>query len=87
MRAFVSSVSPKGQISLPAEVRKRLGIKPKDKVTIDIEDDAVRVRPAGDDSFLASYQSVPALSRRLSDDEVTQIAAEEHAQQAAKDGL
>lgn len=39
------------------------------------------------DSFLASYQAIPPLGRRLSVEEMTEIAAEEHAQEAARKGL
>lgn len=87
MREFLSSVSPKGQITLPAEIRKRLGIKPKDKVAIGVDGDLMTIRPVGDDSFGASYRAIPALPRLLSVEEMTQIAAEEHAQEAARDGL
>jgi AbrB family looped-hinge helix DNA binding protein len=43
---YLSSVSQKGQITLPIELRRQLGIKPKDQVTLQLEGDAVRVRPA-----------------------------------------
>ncbi|MGI8550393.1 MAG: AbrB/MazE/SpoVT family DNA-binding domain-containing protein [Dehalococcoidia bacterium] len=87
MREYLSSVSPKGQITIPAEVRRLLKIQPKDKVAIDVREDGVRIRRADAGSFLASYQAIPALPRKLSVEEMAQIAAEEHAEQAAKDGL
>lgn len=46
VQEYLSSVSQKGQITLPVELRRQLGIKPKDKVTLKLEGDAVRVRPA-----------------------------------------
>lgn len=87
MKEFLSSVSPKGQITLPMEVRRRLGIKPKDQVAIDLEQDSVRIRPTKRQSFLDSYQAIPALPRHLSVEEMTEIAAEEHAEAAAKEGV
>ncbi|MCL4543761.1 MAG: AbrB/MazE/SpoVT family DNA-binding domain-containing protein [Chloroflexi bacterium] len=87
MKEFLSSVSPKGQITLPVEVRRRLGIKPKDQVVIDLEQDSVRIRPAPRQSFLDSYRTIPALPRRLSVEEMTEIAAEEHAEEAAREGF
>lgn len=86
MREFESSVSPKGQITIPLEVRKRLGIKPKDKVTIHLERDIVTLTLSRS-SLEAIYQSVPALPRSLTVEEMTEIAAEEHAQHVAREGL
>ena len=37
-------VSAKQQISIPSEARKRLGIKPGDRLTVDIGDDAITLR-------------------------------------------
>lgn len=86
MRELKSSVSPKGQITLPLEVRRRWGIKAKDSVTIRVEDEVVTLAPAR--STLASiYRSVPALPQQLSVEEMTEIAAEEHARRTAGEGL
>jgi bifunctional DNA-binding transcriptional regulator/antitoxin component of YhaV-PrlF toxin-antitoxin module len=46
MHEFLSSVSQKGQITLSPELRRQLGIKPKGKVTLQLDGDAVRVVPA-----------------------------------------
>jgi AbrB family looped-hinge helix DNA binding protein len=37
------TVGPKGQIVIPAEFRKELGIKPGDKVTIGLEEDTLKI--------------------------------------------
>lgn len=81
----VSSVSPKGQVTLPLEIRRLLGIQPKDKVAFRIQDGEVRVRPARS-SLEAVYRSVPALKQPLSDKEMTEIAHEEHARQVVEEG-
>ncbi len=83
---YYSSVSPKGQITLPAEIRKELGIKPKDQVAIDIKDGEVRVRRMRS-KLLAHYQKAGGLGRPLEWDVVARIAAEEHAHYAAREGL
>jgi AbrB family looped-hinge helix DNA binding protein len=44
----VSTVSSKGQVTLPAQIRKQLGIGPNDRVTIDTVDDAIVIRRAPD---------------------------------------
>jgi len=86
IQEYESSVSPKGQITIPLEVRKRLGIKPRDKVTIHVEDELVTLAPARA-SLELIHQSVPALPRNLTTEEMTQIAADEHAQDVAREGL
>jgi len=40
------SVSSKGQVTLPLEIRRRLGIKPGDKVDFPVKDGTVTVVPA-----------------------------------------
>jgi AbrB family looped-hinge helix DNA binding protein len=82
----VSSVSPKGQITLPADVRRRLGIKPKDKVSISLQGEVVVLKKAASE-LRAGYRSIPALTTRKSLEELTEIAAEEHAEETAREGL
>jgi AbrB family looped-hinge helix DNA binding protein len=84
-REFESSVSPKGQITIPLAWRRKLGIKPKDKVELTLEGDSVRLRPARS-RLLQSFMAVPPLPKRLDWDEVTRIAAEDAADEAVKDG-
>lgn len=86
MKIYTSSVSPKGQITLPAEVRRLLQIKPKDRVAIEVDDDEIKIRPLVS-GLEASYMAVPALKKPLSIKEMTELAAEEHAQEAAREGL
>lgn len=85
MKEFVSSVSPKGQITLPQEIRRRLGIKPKDKVAIRLDAETVTISPARA-SLRAGYQSIGPLPAPLTDSEMTEVAADEHAEPAARDG-
>jgi AbrB family looped-hinge helix DNA binding protein len=86
MKEFLSSVSPKGQITLPAEVRKLLGVKPKDKVAIRLDGEAVTITPARS-RLDAIYQSVPALNPPRTQEELEEIVADEIAQEAAREGL
>jgi len=86
LRTPRSRVSEKGQVTLPALTRRALGIKPKDEVEFLLEDGRVivrKVRSALDEI----YRSVPALKRPLSDKEMIRIAAEEHAEEVAREGL
>src|SRR4051812_43831961 len=81
-----SSVSPKGQVTIPAEIRQELGLRPRDRVVFEMHEGQLLIRPARS-SLDASYRSVPALDRPLSDNEMTEIAQEEHARQVAEEGL
>jgi AbrB family looped-hinge helix DNA binding protein len=87
MKEFTSSISPKGQITLPLEVRKLLGVKPKDKVLITLEGEEVRVTVAPLRRLEESFQAVPALREPRTLEEIVEIAHEEQAQEAAKEGL
>ncbi len=62
MRAPESSVSPKGQVTIPRELRERFGIKPKDRVVFELEEDGIKVRPAGS-RLMRHFGSVPPISR------------------------
>ena len=86
MASYTSSISPKGQITLPKDIRARLGLRAKDRVSIHLEDEHIVVTPAVD-TLRAAYRSIPALKRPLTDREMTEVAAEEHAQAAARTGL
>jgi len=79
MKEFVSSVSPKGQITLPVEVRKLLGIRPKDKVAIVLEDEGVVRLTTPRYRDLASLRGAAgSLKEPLSWEEVRAIAREDH---------
>jgi AbrB family looped-hinge helix DNA binding protein len=42
----ISTISTKGQITLPARLRKQLGMKPRDRVAIDVIEDAIVIKRA-----------------------------------------
>jgi AbrB family looped-hinge helix DNA binding protein len=84
--AQYSSITSKGQVTIPAAIRRLLGLKPRDRVAFTVEDGEVRVR-AVRSVVRELYQSVPALDRDLDVDEMIRIAAEEHAQDVAREGL
>jgi AbrB family looped-hinge helix DNA binding protein len=85
-RNYHSSVSPKGQITLPAEVRHSLGIKPRDVVQITLEDGVIAVRPV-QSRIMKHYQRAGSLERPLDWKEVERIAHEDQAESVAREGL
>jgi AbrB family looped-hinge helix DNA binding protein len=46
MQQYVSRVTRKGQVTLPAEVRRVLGVAPEDQIAFVIEAGQVRLAPA-----------------------------------------
>ena len=80
------SVSLKGQVTIPAEIRRLLGVGPGDKVSFSVRNGQVEVhavRPPLDESF----QAIPALSPRRSWKEIERLAAEEQAERVGGEGL
>jgi AbrB family looped-hinge helix DNA binding protein len=44
----ITSISTKGQVTLPARLRKKLGLKPRDRVLVEIREGAIVISPAPD---------------------------------------
>ena len=61
MREITTTISKRGQITLPVEVQRLLGVGPRDRVAFTIEQDQVRLVPARY-SFESVLGSVPPLA-------------------------
>lgn len=48
MPAFRARITSKGQVTIPVEVRRLLGLRTGDQITFDVEPGGVRVRPERD---------------------------------------
>jgi AbrB family looped-hinge helix DNA binding protein len=46
MRQSIATVTRKGQVTIPAEIRRALGLEPKGKVAFIMEENEVKLRPA-----------------------------------------
>lgn len=57
----ISTISTKGQITLPAEMRRKLGIKPQDRVILELEGESILIKKAKDFFTLKGFLG-PALS-------------------------
>lgn len=86
MKEMFSSVSPKGQVTLPVEIRRSLGIKPKDKVAFRFQNGKVEITPAPS-PLHESYQAIPALKPPRTWKEIEAQISEEIAENAAREGL
>ena len=77
MKEILSSVTQRGQVTIPAEVRRLLGTKTGDKVAFQIEDGQVRLAPAAM-TLESAYGSVKALSGPEDFKRVAREAKEAH---------
>jgi antitoxin PrlF len=59
-----STISSKGQITVPLEIRNRLGLKRGDRVEFVVEDDRTTIRPARapENPFVKYVGALPAFS-------------------------
>jgi AbrB family looped-hinge helix DNA binding protein len=78
MKEITASITQRGQVTIPAEVRKVLGVKPREKVTFRIEADEVRLVPAAF-TIETAYGSVTPLKKPEDFDEITRSVKEERA--------
>lgn len=60
MSEFLATVTSKGQLTLPAEVRREFGIKTGDRVEILSEGEEIRIR-VPKHTLESAYGSIPAL--------------------------
>lgn len=81
MREIVTTVTQRGQVTIPAEVRHRLGLKPRDKVAFVIDNGQVRLKPVRF-TLETAYGSVDPLNRPEDFDALIRHAKEERAQRA-----
>ena len=82
----VRSVSSKGQVTIPVEIRNALHIEPNDKVAFTLVDGEARLTRARSRLDL-SFRAVTGLKPPVELDRLTEIAATENAERAAREGL
>jgi len=83
MKEIVSTMTSKGQLTVPVEVRRTLGLKQGDKVVFQVEGQAVTLAPAGS-RLEVGYRSVPALAEPRDWATIAAIVAEERAEAYAR---
>ncbi len=78
MKEFVATLTSKGQITIPAEVRKHLNLTRNSKVSFILDDDGtVRLEPVTYENVDAIVGIAGALDRELSWEETLAIAYED----------
>lgn len=79
MKEILSTVTGRGQVTIPAEVRRLLGTKSGDKVAFEIEDSQVRLRPVKF-TLESAYGSVTPKNRPEDFETMKEEAMEENAE-------
>ena len=84
MREFTTTITQRGQVTIPAEVRRVLGVKHRDKVAFTIEDGEVRLAPA---SFTleSAYGSVKPSKKSEDFEEISRAAKDEKAERTVRE--
>lgn len=77
MKRIIATVTQSGQVTLPAEVRRHLGVRARDKVAFTIEDGVVRVEPLKYQSIREALDSIRPLDQPLDWKEVERAVREE----------
>ncbi len=77
MKAIVTTMTKKGQVTIPVEIRHLLGLKAKDKVAFSIHEGNVSLAPAKY-TLESVYGAVQPLNRPEDFKKLKQIAIEDH---------
>ena len=85
MRQFTTTTTQRNQVTIPTEIRRILGIKPRDKVSFTVEDDGhVRIS-AAEFTLETAYGSVKPVSDGRTLDEIIRDAKDEKAEKTARE--
>ena len=79
MKEITTTITQRSQVTVPAEVRRVLGVKPRDKVTFTIADGEVRLRPVSY-SLESAYGSVEPAGEPQDFDELSRAARDARAE-------
>ena len=84
MKEITTTIRQGGQVTIPAEVRRVLGVKQADKVTFTIEGGEVRLAPAAL-SLESAYGSIKPSREPEDFDEVSRTVWEAKAEQTVRE--
>ena len=85
MREIIATTTQRNQVTIPAEVRRLLNLKPRDKVAFTIDDSGtVSLAPAAF-SLESAYGSVKPSRSPEDFDKISQIAKAAKAEQTARE--
>ena len=85
MRQFTTTTTQRNQVTIPAEVRRTLGINPRDKVSFTIEDDGHVTITAAEFTLATAYGSVKPVDDGRTLEDTIRDAKDEKAEQTASE--
>ena len=85
MREFTAATTQRNQVTIPAEVRRTLGLKPRDKVAFTIEDGGEVRLTVATFSLETAFGSVKASANPEDWDEITRNAKDEKAARTVRE--
>ena len=85
MQEFTATTTQRNQVTIPAEVRRRLGIKPRDKVAFTIDDAGTVRLAAAEFSLESAFRSVRPSARPEDFEQLSRDAKDEKAMVTARE--
>jgi bifunctional DNA-binding transcriptional regulator/antitoxin component of YhaV-PrlF toxin-antitoxin module len=82
MREIITTITQRGQVTIPVEVQRLLGVGPRDKVAFAIDQDQVKLVPARF-TLESAYGSVEPATRTEDFEQISREAKEEHTQRVS----
>lgn len=83
VQEFVTTVTQRGQVTIPAQVRRLLGAKPRSKVTFRVDGAEVSL-VAAEHTLESAYGSVAPIERPEKFKQLARAAKDERATRAAR---
>ena len=84
MKEILTTLTKKGQVTIPIEIRNYLGLKSKDKIAFKINNGNVQVSPAKY-TLESVYGIIKTLNKPEDYKELKKIALDEHAQKVIEE--
>ncbi|MGH2617682.1 MAG: AbrB/MazE/SpoVT family DNA-binding domain-containing protein [Thermomicrobiales bacterium] len=84
MREYVTTITQRGQVTIPAEVRRLLGVKPRDKIAFRVDGSAVRLMPV-EFTLEETFGSVTPIQRPEDFAELSRAAKEEKVERTLRE--
>jgi AbrB family looped-hinge helix DNA binding protein len=86
MNTVTATITGRGQVTVPASIRRRLNIHPSDKLVFVVAEDGRIYIERGEHSLDSVLMAVPALDRDLSTREMIDIATADEAEREDQHG-
>ena len=85
MRQFTTTTTQRNQVTIPAEVRRVLGINPRDKVSFTVNDDGHVSIASAEFTLETAYGSVKPITDGRNLDEIVRDVKDEKAERTVRE--